>query len=133
MNLIVVAPNIGSMINLFLLAVAVATVTLTLSRSQLTKNIRHKMITLPYMLGELINCPYCLAHWISGAAALLVCNGFLNWLVLTFVLTGLAALFMGVVQKLWMMQETELENLRELLNEAMEHINGQEEQKRKVQ
>lgn len=123
--MIAVAPDIGWKIDLIFLAVAVGTVTLTLSRSQLTKGIRHRMIALPYMLGELINCPYCLAHWVAGVAALPISDGFMSWLVTTFVLTGLSVLFMGVVQKLWMMQETELENLRELLNEAMEHIKKQ--------
>lgn len=77
----------------------------------------------PFMLGELINCPYCMAHWIALVFAVFArAESFLHYLVVVCVLVGLSAVIMGVVMRLWYSQESELENLRDLIREAKEHM-----------
>jgi hypothetical protein len=103
-----------------MLAVASGTISLTLTASHLTKPLRHHWLDAPFMLGELINCPYCMAHWTSMLLVILSpAPSILSWLVVT----GLSAIFIGVVQRLLLFRESENEDLRELLREARETIN----------
>lgn len=109
-------------LTLSLMAVASGTIALMLTASHLTRPMRHEFLDAPFMLGELINCPYCMAFWTALPAAVAYSNGvvvgFLNWLIIT----GLSHLFIGAVQRLFLFRESENEELRELLREARETI-----------
>jgi Protein of unknown function (DUF1360) len=122
MSSIAAALDAGSKIDLLMLSVGVAVITVTLTRSHLTKTLRHRFIDAPFMIGELINCPYCMAHWVSLGASMLLGGGMVTVLVNAAILTGLACGYIGVLMRLWFMQETELENLRELLLEAQAEL-----------
>lgn len=108
----------GSKIDLVFLAFAVAVVSVTLTRSHLTKALRMKYLYAPYMLGELINCPYCMAHWVSLGFSIWLGGGFQTVLVNALVMCGVAAIVIGLMLKLWLWTETEIEELREVLREA---------------
>lgn len=104
--------------DLVLLSVATGVVSLTLTYTPLTHPIRHKMIGWPLMLGELANCPYCMAHWI--ALGLSVWNGgnLVTILLNAAVITGGAALFCGILLRLFLFREGELQEMRGLLKAA---------------
>ncbi len=125
MKLLVVELGFGlriDLVSIFYLSLVVGIVSITLTRSHLTKTIRHKMIDLPFMIGELINCPYCVAHWFAAIFALLISDTILEWFLVSAGIVAVAALFMGIVQRLWFMQESELENLRDLLRETAKRL-----------
>lgn len=104
------------------MAIASGTVALMLTASHLTKPWRHEWLEAPFMLGELINCAYCMAFWTAIPAAVAysqtLSTGILNWLVIT----GLSHIFIGIVQRLFLFREIEAKELRELLQEARETI-----------
>ena len=113
--------------DLCLLAIASGTVSLVLTRSHLTKGLRHWLMDVRFlMIGELVNCPFCMAFWTSLPLSFefdsTLIDGLhfypLRWLIIT----GLACLFMGVLLKLWLFHEAELEDMRELLREARDEI-----------
>jgi len=102
-----------------LLAVASGTISLVLTRSHLTKSLRHRFIDAPFMLGELINCPFCMAFWTSLLFTVEVdSNGLHFWPVRWLIITGLSGLYMGFMMKLWLFREDELEEMRELIRMA---------------
>jgi len=112
-------------ITLCLMAIASGTLALVLTASQITRPLRHQFIDAPYMLGELINCPYCMAFW----TGLPLNKGFwvsysgLNSIVSYFAIVGLSHLFIGIVLRLFLFRESENEELREMLRESRETIN----------
>lgn len=69
---------------ILIVAAAVATVTMTISASTLSEKARHYIDPyLPKLLKELLDCPYCLSHWIAAGAALTLQNNYvINWLAL---------------------------------------------------
>lgn len=106
-------------------AFAVAATSITLTRSQLTKHARREWVNAPLMLGELVSCPYCMAHWVALLFAWLLNPPTLMWyFVYALILVGISAVIIGVILRLWMMQESELEDQRELLREAKEALKG---------
>ena len=91
---------------------------LTLTRSTLTRSIRAALMRWP-VIGDLASCPYCLAHWAGALGALtLGPNTLTGYLINALAVTAIAVLFQGVVQKLWLMQENELDRMRGLLADA---------------
>lgn len=117
------------LINLCLMAVGSGTIALMLTASHLTQPWRHEFIDAPYMLGELINCPYCMAFWTAlfPAVALSpsVSLGIINWLTIT----GLSHIFIGIVQRLFLFRESENEELRTTIREMGETIRDLLEEK----
>lgn len=110
--------------DLILLSVASGTLALTLTCSHITKALRHRFIDAPFMIGELINCPYCMAHWtalpfVFTLDPLNVPIFIIEWLTIT----GLSSLFVGVLLKLFLFREGENEDLRETVREMKETIN----------
>lgn len=112
----------GSRIDLILLSFAVAVVSVTLTRSHLTKTWRLKYLHTPYMLGELINCPYCMAHWVALGFSLWLGGRWHIVLVNALVMCGLASLVIGFMLRLWLWTETEIEEMRGLLREAQTEL-----------
>lgn len=111
-------------IDLCLLAIASGMMSLVITRSHLTKSLRHWLLDVRFlMIGELVNCPFCMAFWTSLPLTLVIDSGGLHfWPIHWLVITGLACLFMGVLLKLWLFREDELESMRELLREARDTI-----------
>lgn len=110
--------DVGSKIDLVLYAFGTTAVAITVTRSQITKPIRDRYFDAPFMLGDLLHCPFCMAWWIALGFSLLFPGGWLPVLVHTCVITGLSVLIIGLILKTWGWQESELERMRELLREA---------------
>lgn len=112
----------ASVPDLILLSVVAGVISLTLTYTPLTRPLRHKMIGWPLMLGELASCPYCMAHWVALGLAIWVGDGVIPVLINTGIITGGAALFCGILLKLFLFREAELEEMRGLLKEARSAI-----------
>lgn len=112
----------GLLIDMAMMAVASGTLSLLITYSHITKPLRHHFVDAPYMVGELVNCPYCMAHWTSIPAAFALGGNIgvmaMNWLIIT----GLSCLFIGILLKLFLFREGENEELREIVREQREVI-----------
>lgn len=111
----------GIVMDFVLLAVASGTLALTLTYSHITKSLRHRFMNAPFMMGELINCPYCMAHWTAVPFVWLldplnIAIFIIEWLIVT----GLSCLFIGILLRLFLFRESENEELRERLRELVE-------------
>jgi hypothetical protein len=120
-------------IDMALLSVSTGMVALTLTRSQITKPLRLRFINAPFMIGDLISCPYCMAHWVGFVALLMLWTAqhpltWTGYVTVYFTIVGAAVLFIGIVQRLWLMQEGEIEQMRELMHEAHRTITDLEQQ-----
>ncbi len=96
-----------------LLGMGAALVALTLTRSTLTQKFRAKWIGHG-LLGEMINCPYCMAHW---TGIIFSSANFDAYIVDACIVTGIAVIFVGIMLKLWLYQEAELDRYRQLISE----------------
>lgn len=116
--------------DLVLLGIASGIVSLTLTRSYLTKRLRQACLkTGPAWLGEQVNCPFCMAFWTSTMVTPYDTGNIqLGLIIVTWMsITGLACLFMGILLKLWLFREAELEDMRDLLRKAQDRISEVEE------
>lgn len=116
----VVELRLGSKTDLLCLGVAAGLLALTATRAHVTAPLR--AATAGSKLGDLLACPYCVAHWTGLLAALTVYDDLVSYIAQSLFIIGTAVLFQGVVQRLWLMQETEIENLKGLLAEASEEL-----------
>lgn len=110
-----------------LLSVACGVVSLTLTYTPLTRPIRHKLIGAPLMLGELASCPYCMAHWIALLLAFWIGGNLVHILFHAAVITGGAALFCGILLRLFLFREGELQEMRMLVIEAKNALSAQQD------
>lgn len=111
-----------ALLSLCLMAVAAGTVAMAITMSHITAPLRYAYIDAPFMIGELINCAYCMAFWTAIPPAIAYGGGIaivVNWLIIT----GLSHLFIGILLRLFLFREKENEDLRELVREARETIN----------
>jgi hypothetical protein len=109
------------LIELGMLAVATGTLSVAITNSHLTRSLRLRYLDAPYMLGELINCSFCIGFWISLVLSI-INYGHLD--VLAWLTTwGLGALWSGVLLKLYLFRESENEDLRELVRELKDVVN----------
>jgi uncharacterized membrane protein len=54
------------------LSLAIAAVSTTITRAMIFAPVREDIADRNEWLGELFACPYCLSHWLAGAAVLIV-------------------------------------------------------------
>lgn len=71
---------------LFLNAIAISTVVTTVTKGSIFKGTRT-------LFPKLLNCPYCLAHWVSSLAALFLTSNLYDFVVITFALIALSSVF----------------------------------------
>jgi hypothetical protein len=99
-------------------AFAVAAISITISRSSFTNWLRDLLDKKIPIIGRLLSCPYCVSHWVAF--------GFSFWmfypewpllLLSTFALVGASAVIIGVVMRLFLSHEDEIEHLRKVLRE----------------
>lgn len=89
-------------------SVAVGVVSLTLTQAAIFEWLRDWVEDRSEFLGELFNCPYCMAHWIALAVMLiyqpmLIGTGpaWANWTVSWFTLVGLGSLVSGLIMRVF--------------------------------
>lgn len=110
--------------DLIMLSIVAGTIATTITHTPLTRPIRHRMIGWPLMLGELASCPYCMGHWIALVLSAYVGGTVEAVLLNAAVITGGAAIFSGILLKLTLFREDELEELRDLIAEAKEELSN---------
>jgi len=77
------------------------------------------LIKIP-VIGELVNCPYCMCHWTGAVfATSWLPEGIGSYLIDACITTGFAVLFTGVMMKLWLFQEAELDRYRAAIKEMV--------------
>lgn len=94
-----------------LLGLAVATLSITLTRARIFKPVRDWLQTKDALAFKLASCPYCAAHWFSLLVAPFVLTPLTGVLVVDLIaswlaLTGVAALFEGLLMHGLLMQES---------------------------
>lgn len=105
---------------LLTLSLAVAAASITVTRAAVTKPLREWVDSKGWtFVHKLLTCPYCMSHWFAALAALYGSSTFLSWLVLTFAIVALSAIITGLIFKLFLIQEAEIERLYEEI-EALE-------------
>lgn len=115
------------MFEFIVLAMAVAAMSLTLAKAKVTSRLRGWLLTKVPWLGEMVQCIYCVSHWIAFGVALVVMPlqpypDWLNLLITTFSLVGLAAIINGAAIKLLHWDQQELNDLRLALEIKEEEI-----------
>jgi hypothetical protein len=93
-------------ISVLVLGAAVATVSTTLSKTLAFMWLRLLIKPLPF-LGALVQCPYCLGHWLSalGVITLFWNEGLLSLLLLWLLTTFLSGVGSGLL--CWSLKEME--------------------------
>ncbi len=101
--------------NLFqflLLGVCCGTISYTLTKGSIFGPLREWMIMRSLWFGKLFTCPYCMSHWAALGAMLvyhprMIVSNFLtaDYLATGFALTGLSALFVATIFKLFYTKE----------------------------
>ena len=111
----------GFLIELGMLAVATGTISVAVTNSRLTRSLRLRYLDAPFMLGELINCGFCLSFWISLGFFMLPGSSIsiAEWMTVW----GLGALWSGILLRLYLFRESENEDLRELIREMKDTVN----------
>ena len=77
---------------LIVVAAAVATLAVTLGISSLSKKIRHH-IPLGTFITELVECPYCLSHWLAAPLAVFITNSIFDWFISWLAIVAIAQIF----------------------------------------
>ena len=94
-----------------LLGLAVGTVSYTITKGSIFGPLRVWVIERSYWLGKLMQCPYCMSHWVAIAAMLAfhprMIGGHVvaDYIATGFALTGLSALVAGSIFKLFYVKE----------------------------
>lgn len=109
------------------LSLATAAVSVTITRSSLTAPWSKRWRHIP-QFGELINCPYCMSHWVALGMSLMALTQLAPaaFMIAICAVIGAACLWIGLLQRLWLFQESEIEELRDLLREAQAALEKQE-------
>ena len=80
-------------------ALATSTITETICRSKLFKPLRK------WLNFKLLNCPYCLAHWIAFGFTIFSCTSILDFIIRSFAIVTLAIPGMLLIELLFYILE----------------------------
>lgn len=96
------------MTEIFVLALAVGAISLTLTKAQIFEWLRNLVGRISTWLGELFDCPYCMAHWVALGTMFLYKpiliasgHGWLDLFVSYFALVALGSLVAGAIYRLF--------------------------------
>lgn len=97
-----------------LYALAVSAGSITVTRTKITIPIRDWCLGHIPILGQLLECPWCISHWLAGMVVLtLPWTGLTSFVVWTFAIVGAAGLVSGVILTLFLKPENEIRRLAE--------------------
>lgn len=111
-----------------ILGLATASISTTIARSKVTAKPREWLLVNSPVLGKLVGCPYCLSHWVAlglvGVTDLRLTNvnEVVDIFVSTFAVVAVAALIMGAMLQLLLMNEHEIDRLQNSLKEAKQAL-----------
>jgi len=104
------------LIEIGMMAVATGTLSVAITNAHISRPLRLKLVDAPLMLGELINCSFCMGFWIS--MGLMIHISVLGWLVVW----GLGAAWSGILLRLFLFRESENEELRDVIREMRQTV-----------
>jgi ABC-type multidrug transport system permease subunit len=90
-----VTPTTAAFADIVLTAFAVSALSITLTKSKMFLPVRELFERAPAYLNYLLNCPYCMSHWIALVMAIFVVPG--PWWLVWFILVGMSAVISGVI------------------------------------
>jgi hypothetical protein len=107
-------------------ALATTGISCVITRAHITKPIREAADeTHVGWVHKLFSCAYCMSHWVAtGVTFVLFPQIYLNpinWVLLIFATTVLAAIFMGLVDKLLHFSDKQIEELKEQIQELQKN------------
>jgi hypothetical protein len=99
-------------------AFAVAALSITIARSSFTNWLRDILDKRIPIIGKLLSCPYCVSHWVAfGISFWMFYPEWPLLLFATFALVGASALIIGVIMRLFLSHEDEIEHLRRIIRD----------------
>ncbi len=97
--------DVQAFLTAVILAIAVAAVSMTIGRAKVSEGFRSWADNKSAWLGKLVNCPYCISHWIAFVAVAwyrprVISSSFIifDWIVSLFLIVALASLASGVIK-----------------------------------
>lgn len=117
--------------SLIIAGLAVASISYTISIAKIFKNQREWIKSKNSWLGELLSCPYCTSHYVSMAVSPWIFTNIqipaiINFIITTFCLVAIAALWTQIILLLSLKSTQEVENLRQLLAKSKQIILDQQ-------
>jgi hypothetical protein len=116
--------TITDALTLAVLGLAVGGLSTTISKAHALDIPRAWIARHSKVLGELIHCPYCVSHWIAAAIvvaapAKITGNAFVDYPAQGFSLVALGAFTVGMIMKLMLWDQAELEQAHRERDEAV--------------
>jgi len=102
-----------SVISFLFLGLCCGTISYTITKGSIFGPLRVWVIERTYWLGKLMQCPYCMSHWVAILAMLVFQpkttmiggNIVADYIATYFALTGLSAMASGCIFKLFYVKE----------------------------
>jgi hypothetical protein len=104
-------------LTLILLSFATAAISMTISKAKVTTPFRDWIKTKSVWIGKMLNCPYCVSHWVALGMVLYTPMP-INPVISIFAIIALATVIEGLMFRLIFIQEAEIDDLREDLEKA---------------
>lgn len=111
-------------LTLAVLGLAVGAIATTISKAHIGDIPRAWVARQSKFLGELLACPYCVSHWIAAAIVVatpmrITGNVFVDYPAQGFSLVALGAFTVGMIMKLMLWDQAELEQAHKERDEAV--------------
>lgn len=88
------------LISLFFVSLAIASISYTISKTEIFISIRIFISKKSSWLTRLLNCPYCVSHWISIGMVLYIYRTFsFEVFVVTFAMITLSSFWIGKISR----------------------------------
>lgn len=105
------ADSMNQLLPFILLGLCCGVISYTLTKGSIFGPLRVWVIERTYWLGKLMQCPYCMSHWVALGAMLVFHpkmvggNVVADYVATGFALTGLSVLTAGTIFKLFYVKE----------------------------
>lgn len=105
------ADSMNQLLPFILLGLCCGVISYTITKGSIFGPLRVWVIERNYWLGKLMQCPYCMSHWVALAAMLVFNprmvggNVVADYIATGFALTGLSVLTAGSIFKLFYTKE----------------------------
>jgi hypothetical protein len=108
----------GALAQLGVFSLAIGGLSTTIAKAHVTKPLRDWCERRVKIIGEMLNCPYCVSHWISFLVVISAPISFgtdshvVDFLAQLFAQVSMAALVSASITRLMLWHEAELEQAR---------------------
>jgi len=108
-------------LTLIILSFATAAISMTVSKAKVSAPVRSWVASKSVWLGKMLDCPYCVSHWIALGLFLINPVPF-NPFISIFAIIALATIIEGTMLRLLFVQENQIDDLKEALADAHDVI-----------